>query len=65
VTKRPASAPPKSPSSWRPMTRRAFVAMFGLGAIAVTKGITRAEASHVGDSRSTRKPRTTLWIGHY
>jgi hypothetical protein len=55
--KRPEGAVPKPPPpAWRKITRRAFAAFFGLGAVAAATGIKPADASH--------KPRPTRWIGH-
>ena len=48
-------------STWRPPTRRAFVAMLGAAAAAVT--LRSTQQPETDPPRATR-PGTTRWIGH-
>lgn len=49
--------PPSSPSPWRPLTRRAFASLLGLGALALVSRKT------IWSDKPARVS-TTRWIGH-
>ncbi|MDB4958183.1 MAG: hypothetical protein JWO36_5752 [Myxococcales bacterium] len=57
--KRPTPSPDK-PTTWRPPTRRAFVAMLGAAAAALAV----RNKQHVVEAPRSTWAGTTRWIGH-
>ena len=52
------------PTTWRPPTRRTFVAMLGAAASALALREKTAKAAPVSGPGPGARPKKTVWIGH-